>query len=43
MLINVLFALVAIIMTFFISKIVDSKIIKFAESNGDSENREELV
>ena len=43
MLINVLFALFAIIMTFFISKIVDSKIIKFAEKNWDSENREELV
>jgi len=43
MLINILFALIAIVMTFFISKIVDAKIVKFAEKNWDSENREELV
>ena len=42
-LINILFAVIAIIITLIISKIVNSRIIAFAERNGDSENREELV
>ncbi len=43
MLINIIFAIIAIIMTLIISKIVDSKIWSFVEKSWNWENREELV
>ena len=43
MLINIIFAIVAIIMTLIISKIVDSKIKSFIEKWWNWENREELA
>ena len=43
MLINIIFAIIAIIMTLIISKIVDSKIWKFVEKSWSWENREELA